>query len=92
MESIVNPSKDIDPKFEQVLVVTDEGKAITGLRINETNFTLQIREQDGRYHSFNKRDLEEVKPQTTSLMPNNMSDLLTVQQLHDLFAFLMSKE
>jgi putative heme-binding domain-containing protein len=92
MESIVNPSQDIDPRFEQVLVVTDGGKAITGLRINETNFTLQIREQDGRYHSFNKRDLEEVKPLTTSLMPDNMSDLLTVRQLHDLFAFLMSKE
>ena len=92
MESIVNPSKDIDPRFEQVLVVTDGGKAISGLRINETNFTIQIREQDGRYHSFNKRDLEEVRKQTASLMPNNMSDLLTVQQLHDLFAFLMSKE
>lgn len=92
MESIVNPSQDIDPQFEQVMVVTDSGKAISGLRINETNFSIQLREQDGQFHSFNKRDLEGVKALETSLMPNNMAEMLTVKQLHDLFAYLMTKE
>jgi len=92
MESIVSPSQDIDSRYEQVLVLTEAGKAIAGLRINETNFNIQIRQQDGQFHSFNKRDLEEVTVLETSLMPDNMADLLTVRQLHDLFAFLMSKE
>lgn len=92
MESIVNPSKDIDPQYEQVLVLTDSGKTIAGLRINETNFSVQIREQDGKFHSLNKRDLEEIRSIDISLMPNNMAEMLTVQQLHDIFAFLMTKE
>ena len=92
MESIVDPSKDIDPHFEQVLVSTDAGKTIVGLRINETNFSIQIREQDGRFHSLNKRNLDGVKTMDTSMMPNNMAQMLTVQQLHDIFAFLMTKE
>ncbi len=92
MESIVNPSQDIDPQYEQVMVLTEAGKTITGLRINETNFSVQIREQDGRFHSLDKRDLEETLALDTSLMPNNMSEMLTVKQLHDIFAFLMTKE
>jgi cytochrome c oxidase cbb3-type subunit 3 len=92
MESIVNPSQDIDPQYEQVLVLTNAGKIITGLRINETNFSVQIREQNGQFHSFNKRDLEETRALDTSLMPNSMAEILTVKQLHDIFAFLMTKE
>lgn len=92
MESIVNPSQDIDPQYEQVLVLTDAGKSIIGLRINETNFSIQIREQDGQFHSLNKRDLEETQALDTSLMPNNMAEMLTVKQLHDIFSFLMTKE
>jgi len=92
MESIVNPSQDIDPQYEQVLVLTNAGKTITGLRINETNFSIQIREQDGQFHSLNKRDLEETRALDTSLMPNNMAEILTVKQLHDIFSFLMTKE
>ena len=48
MESIVQPSKDIDPDFEAVTVVTLKGTVITGLRVNESNFSIQLREENGR--------------------------------------------
>jgi putative heme-binding domain-containing protein len=92
MESILEPSKDIAPEYETVAVLTNEGRVITGIRINETNFSIQLHEEDGRFHSFLKRDLDEVKAIKKSLMPENASELLTVKELHDLFAFLMSLE
>ena len=92
MESIVNPSKDIDPRFEVIFATTSRGKTVTGIRVNETNFSLQLREQDGRFHSLQKRDLDDMQVLDTSLMPNNLAELLTVKQLHDLFAFLMTLE
>jgi putative heme-binding domain-containing protein len=92
MESIVQPSKEIAPEYEAVAVATNDGKIITGLRINETNFNIQLREENGRFHSFLKRDLEEVKLMKKSLMPENLAELLTVKDLHDLFAFLMTLE
>jgi putative heme-binding domain-containing protein len=92
MESILQPSKDIAPEFEAVSVATKDGRVITGLRVNETNFSIQLREENGRFHSFLKRDLEEVKVQTKSLMPENLAELLTVKDLHDLFAYLMTLE
>jgi putative heme-binding domain-containing protein len=90
MESILEPSKDIDPQYEAVQVVTAEGRLITGLRVNETNFSIQLREENGRFHSFLKRDLEAFQVQKKSLMPDNIAEVLTVRELHDLFAYLMS--
>ncbi len=92
MESILQSSKFIDPQYEAVQVVTDAGKVLKGLRVNESNFSIQFREENGRFHSFLKRDLEEFQVLKTSLMPDNFAEQLTVKQLHDLFAFLMSLE
>src|SRR5439155_24940268 len=92
MESLVLPSKDIDPMYEAVQVVTASGQQIVGLRVNETNFSIQLREETGRFHSFLKRDLESVTVLKKSLMPENMPEQLTVKELHDLFAFLMTLE
>ena len=92
MESILEPSKDIDPLYEVVQVVTAEGLVIAGLRVNETNFSLQLREENGRFHSLLKRDLEEIHVLNISLMPGNHAEQLTVKELHDLFAFLMTLE
>lgn len=92
MESIVQPSKFIDPLFETVQVATAQGKIIIGLRINETNFSIQLREENGRFHSLMKRDLEGFHVMEKSLMPENLMEQLNVRQLHDLFAFLMTLE
>ena len=90
MESIVQPSKFIDPLFEGVIVVTSQGKALQGLRINETNFSIQLREENRRFHSFMKRDLEDFRVMDKSMMPDNITEQLTVKELHNLFAFLMT--
>jgi putative heme-binding domain-containing protein len=92
MESILQPSKDIAPEYESVAVATKDGRVITGLRINETNFSIQLNEENGRFHSFLKRDLDEVQALKKSLMPENIGEQLTVKELHDLFAYLMSLE
>ncbi|MBI1916816.1 MAG: c-type cytochrome [Planctomycetes bacterium] len=92
MESILDPSKDIDPDYEAVTVVTMKGKAITGLRVNESNFSIQLREENGKFHSFQKSELDSVTVLKKSLMPDNMAEVLTVKELHDLFAFLMTLE
>jgi putative heme-binding domain-containing protein len=92
MESILAPSKDIAPEFEAVAVATNDGHVITGLRVNETNFSIQLREENGRFHSFLKRELEDVKVHAKSFMPENYAEVLTVKELHDLFSYLMNLE
>ncbi len=92
MESMIQPSKDIASEYEAVTVATKNGQVVTGLRINETNFSVQLYEENGRFHSFLKRDLDDFKVLKKSLMPENIAELMTVKELHDLFAYLMSLE
>jgi cytochrome c oxidase cbb3-type subunit III len=92
MESILQPSKEIAPEYEAVAVADKDGRVIAGLRVNETNFSIQLHEETGRFHSLLKRDLEEVKVLKKSLMPENFVEVLTVRELHDLFAYLMTLE
>jgi putative heme-binding domain-containing protein len=92
MESILQPSKEIAPEYETIAVATKDGLVITGVRINETNFSIQLHEENGRFQSLLKRNLEEVKVLKKSLMPENFAEVLTVKELHDLFAYLMSLE
>ena len=92
IESIVLPSQDIAPEFEGVVVATKDGRVITGLRVSESNFNVQLREENGRFHSFFKRDLESWTVLKKSMMPDNFAEQLTVKELHDLFAYLMTLE
>ena len=91
MESLVKPSADINPSYRTVVVVDDNGRTRTGLMVNEDNFSIQLRDPEtSRLYSFSKQRLDSIRHQDTSLMPDKLVDELTVKQLHDLFAFLMT--
>jgi putative heme-binding domain-containing protein len=52
-----------------VLAVTKDGRLLTGLRVNEDTFTIQLRDASNRLHSLQKSDLEELHKLDGSMMP-----------------------
>lgn len=68
-ESIIKPSADIPDEFRTVRVVTREGKTISGIRVNEDTFSLQLRMLDQSYRSLTKTQLRSVDYPSESLMP-----------------------
>lgn len=85
-ESLLKPSADIQPDYEGVIAVTRDGKRITGVRINEDTFTLQMRTPAQKILSFTKPDLREVIYETKSLMPAYTR--LPESDLENLLAYL----
>jgi len=85
-ESIVNPSADVPQEYAGVTVVTRDGKRITGVRINEDNFTLQLRDASQNFQMFQKDELQRVIPEMKSLMPAYSS--LDKDDLQNLLAYL----
>ncbi len=60
------------------------------MRVNEDTFTIQLRDASGRFYSFRKSDLTNLKKQpNVSLMPSYDSKL-TPAELDDLIAYLAS--
>jgi putative heme-binding domain-containing protein len=90
--SILDPDASVPLSFLQVRVITKDGRGISGVRINEDSFSIQIRDLSSQFHSFWKTELAEiVKEPRKSLMPS-YRDTLTSEELDDLIAYLESKQ
>jgi cytochrome c oxidase cbb3-type subunit 3 len=85
-ESIVTPSADIPEEYAGVTVITKDGKRITGVRVNEDTFTVQLRDASQNFQMFRKDEVPEVIPEKKSLMPPYSS--LNKDDLQNLLAFL----
>ena len=92
-QAVMHPGKDmpLDAKgytaYLVVMAVSDEGRVVTGTRINEDTFTIQIRDEKNRVHSLRKSDLEELKKTGGSLMPS-YEEKLSPQDVDDLITYL----
>jgi cytochrome c oxidase cbb3-type subunit III len=75
-------------RYQQVRVVTRDGKTISGVLRNEDSFSLQILGSDGALHLFQRNDLRDISYESKSLMPSDYDKRLTPGEFQDLMAFL----
>jgi putative heme-binding domain-containing protein len=91
IESILEPSRTIAPSFEAVAVALTDGRVLTGVRVQETSQTLTLGDQKAERHEILKSDVDEVRPQATSIMPADLVTQFSEQEFVDLIAFLASQ-
>ena len=87
--AVVDPNGSRLPQHRFVRAVTREGKAISGRRLNEDTFTIQLIDEHERLVSLPKSDLREYTVVKTSAMPS-YKDKYSSQELADLVAYLVS--
>lgn len=87
-ESILDPGKDIPEEYQGVTVVTRDGRRVSGIRINEDTFTVQLRDPSQHFRLFDKSQVREVVHETRSMMPAYTS--LAPAELNNLLAYLDS--
>jgi len=90
LESILEPSKNIDPKFVTWLAETTEGRVFSGLLAEKTETAVSLRDAQNEIHRLRTDEIEELVPQEKSLMPELLFRDMTAQQVADLLAFLCS--
>jgi len=88
VESILEPSKVIASGFEPFLVTTKVGDFITGVKKGEDTESFEILDDQGEVRKIPKSEIEEIVPQKISIMPGNFREVLTIEQFHDIVAFL----
>jgi putative heme-binding domain-containing protein len=83
--SLEDPDATIEPGFQPVSVIALDGRRISGVAKNNSNFSIQIQDSQGKFHSLLKRDLKELVYQKNSLMPKVA---LSADDVQNLLAFL----
>ncbi len=90
LESILEPSKAIDPKFVTYLAETDDGRTLTGLLLNKDNDEIVLKDAQDKVRRIPREMIEQLVPQQQSLMPDLLLRDMTAQQVADLLAYLGS--
>ncbi|HEY1377893.1 MAG TPA: HEAT repeat domain-containing protein [Gemmataceae bacterium] len=89
LESIVFPSKVISDQYRSTTILTKKGVRIDGLAAVQGD-TLTVLQSDGSKVTLRKDEVEAQYASLVSVMPENLLDPLSKQEIADLFAFLES--
>jgi uncharacterized repeat protein (TIGR03806 family) len=90
LESILQPSKEIDPKFQSWLAETTTGRLVTGFVVKKDAGGVTLRDARNQEQRIDSPDIERLTPSPLSLMPELMLRDLTAQQAADLLEYLQS--
>jgi putative heme-binding domain-containing protein len=77
-------------RYDTVTAVTNDGRTIVGVAMNEDTFTVQIMDTADRIHSLVKRTLKSVRHEDRSVMPAYGAAQLNDDALDDLVAYLQT--
>jgi putative heme-binding domain-containing protein len=89
-EALLNRESTVPQDFLQVELATHDGTRITGVRLNEDAFSIQIRDLSGQFRSFWKSELAELNRQRGKSPMPSYQGLLNAAELDDLIAYLDS--
>lgn len=90
LESILEPSKFIDPKYLMYLVETSQGRVLTGLLVEKTAAAVVLRDAQDQVVRIPAKDVQQFVPQRQSIMPELLLRDMTAEQVADLLEFLES--
>ena len=86
---LLDPASDIPEQFRVVELKTKSGQTLSGIRLNEDSWSIQMRSHDDQLHSFWKTDLTQLKVERRTLMPS-YKNRLTTQEINDVVTYLSS--
>jgi cytochrome c oxidase cbb3-type subunit III len=88
--SLVDPDAAVVVGFVRTRVTTADGATLTGVRLNEDSFSIQIRDTSNTFHSFWKSELRHIEKELDrSLMPS-FRDTLSADEREDVVSYLIS--
>ena len=88
-KSLLDPTASMLPINRPVRAVTRDGKAITGRRLNEDTYSVQLIDAQEHLISLNKADLREYAVLRVSPMPS-YKNKLSASELADVLAYLLT--
>ena len=87
---ILDPSREVDPRFQNYQVVTTKGRTLTGILAAETASSITLKRGEGQEDVLLRSQIEEITATGLSLMPDNLEMMLSKQELADLIEYLLS--
>jgi uncharacterized repeat protein (TIGR03806 family) len=88
LQHILEPSRTIEPNYQAYLLETKSGQVHSGLLVQKTNREVVLKDAASKTIRIPASEVEQLVPQSKSIMPELMFRDLTAQQAADLLEFL----
>jgi cytochrome c oxidase cbb3-type subunit III len=88
--AVLDPASTLPEGFLQVRLLTREGASITGVRLNEDTFSIQVIDLNGDLHSFFKDELKDLQRDAGKSPMPSFREELSASEMDDLVAYLVS--
>jgi putative heme-binding domain-containing protein len=92
IESILEPSRTIASSFQTLAITLADGKTVTGVKIGESDKTIELGDKDGKKHVITKSDIESQRVEKLSVMPDGLEKPLSADEFVDLIAYLVNQK
>ena len=89
VSNVFDPSLVIGAAYQARTLQTTDGRVITGLLVEDSPQRVSLKLQGGKVESVARANVEELVVSQLSLMPENLEEQLGMDQIADLFAFLV---
>ncbi len=90
--NVVNPSAEIREGYETYLVLTEDGRTLSGFIEDQDRQIVILKDAEGQRHVLPKDEIEEMVQLKRSVMPEKLLDALKPEQVRDLFAYLRASQ
>src|SRR5690606_19290591 len=89
--NLVDPSAVVGKDYRRTVVITQDGRALSGLVAAEDDRTLVLQTPTER-HVIPTVEITQRRETSQSAMPDGMLDALSAQQIRDLVAYFMQPQ
>lgn len=88
LEDIITPDRNVDRAFRTSSFLLEDGRVIVGLVTVDTSTEIRVVESNGKARVIDPQAVEQRREAGRSLMPGNLRETLSPQQLGDLIGFV----
>ena len=88
LTSILDPNAAVEAKYFGYVIITDDGRSLSGRLETETGSSITLLAAEGKRETVLRRDIDELQASAKSLMPEGLEQGLKPQDLADLIQFV----
>ena len=88
LESILFPAHIVSDQYASKRVLTLDGRVMSGLVSQRTADTLEVRDANNQIVVIKEKEIDQILPSNSSIMPSGLLDDLTLQEISDMMAYL----
>jgi len=88
MLNVLDPNREVKPKFVSYVLLTESGRVYTGMILSENANSVTIQQPDGKTVTVQRNEIETLRSTALSFMPEGLEKEIDQQAMADLLEYL----